>query len=77
MNGSPSILLNHLLTTFGLKNDAALSRALEVSPVLISKMRNHKLPIGATFILAIHECFGIPVAEVKSLAGIAAYVVKA
>lgn len=38
-----------------LKNDAALSRKLEVAPPVISKIRHNRLPVGATLMIRIHE----------------------
>ena len=58
-------LLDSLLVDNALKNDAALARALEVAPPVISKLRHGRLAIGSTLILAIHETFGVPVAEIR------------
>ena len=62
-----SKLLDALLGKAELKNDAALSRALEVAPPVISKLRKGVLPLGAVMILKIHELLGVPVAEVRQL----------
>ncbi len=40
----PDRLLASLISRLSLKNDAALSRALEVSPPVISKIRHRRLP---------------------------------
>ncbi len=45
---NPNHLLDILLGKMQLKNDAALSRLLEVAPPVISKIRHHRLPVGAT-----------------------------
>lgn len=37
-----NVLMDYLLNSQRLKNDAALSRALDVSPPVISKIRNHR-----------------------------------
>jgi hypothetical protein len=56
-----------------LKNDAALARALEVAPPVISKIRHDALDIGAMLAVNIHETAGISIAEIKAvLAGRAA-----
>lgn len=65
-----SNLLDHIIATAPLKNDAALARALNVAPPVISKLRNGKLPLGAGNIIRIHEEFNISIKEIKSLAGI-------
>lgn len=48
------------------KNDAQLSRALDVAPPVISKIRHGRLPVGAVLIIKIHEVTGLSVAEIKS-----------
>lgn len=53
-----------------LKNDAALSRALEVAPPVISKIRHRTLPIGATILLRMHEVSEFSIRELKSLMGV-------
>ena len=45
---NPDRLLDAIIVKLHLKNDAALSRALEVAPPVISKIRHRTLPIGAT-----------------------------
>jgi len=44
----PDNLLTSLIHMLKLKNDAALSRALEVAPPVISKIRHRRLPVGAS-----------------------------
>lgn len=51
----PNHLLDALLQKLNLKNDAALSRALEVSRPMISKIRHRKLPVGAFLLIRMHE----------------------
>lgn len=64
---SVGILLDHVIKNQGLKNDAALSRLLEVAPPVISKLRSGVLTLGSTMILAIHESTGIKVSEIRSI----------
>lgn len=60
-------LIDALLQRKGLKNDAALSRFLQVGPPAISKIRHGKLGISADMMLRMHEAFEIPVAELRRL----------
>lgn len=60
--------LDTLIEELGLKNDAALARALEVLPPVISKLRHRKLPIGATMLLRAHELTGSHVREIRKWA---------
>jgi hypothetical protein len=52
---NPNRLLDTLIENLRLKNDAALSRALEVAPPVISKIRHHRLPVGASLLIRMHE----------------------
>ena len=47
---NPNQLLDTLRERMKLKNDAALSRALEVAPPVISKIRHRTLPVGASLL---------------------------
>lgn len=48
------------------KNDAQLSRALDVAPPVASKIRHARLPVGASMVVKLHETTGMAVAEIKS-----------
>lgn len=63
----PNRLLDALLTRLKLKNDAALSRVLEVAPPVISKIRHNTLPIGATILLRMHEVSNFSIRELRAL----------
>ncbi len=67
-------LLDYLNQRFG--NDAALGRTLNVSPMIISKIRNQRMPLGETVILRIHEAFGISVSEIRQLSGVPSKVIR-
>ena len=55
----------------GLKNAAQLSRALQVDPAALSRMRHGHLKVGATLILRIHELtdYKMSVKKIKQLIG--------
>ncbi|MGK5049697.1 hypothetical protein ACQ4WP_27970 [Janthinobacterium sp. GB4P2] len=61
-------LLDAVTAKLQLKNDAALSRALEVAPPVISKIRHGRLPIGATILIRMHEVTDIAIRELKAIA---------
>lgn len=65
--------INNLLDTIqdalSLKNDAALARALEVAPPVISKLRRHRLPVGASMLVRMHEISRLEIAELRGLMG--------
>jgi hypothetical protein len=66
---NPDRLLDAIIVKLHLKNDAALSRALEVAPPVISKIRHRTLPIGATILLRMHEISDFSIRELKELMG--------
>lgn len=61
--------LDLLIGRLQLKNDAALSRALDVMPPVISKIRHGRLDIGDMLVIRSHELTGLPVREIKALLG--------
>jgi plasmid maintenance system antidote protein VapI len=65
----PNRLLNALLEKMNLKNDAALSRMLEVAPPVISKIRHRRLPIGASMLIRMHEATDMSIRELRDLMG--------
>lgn len=50
-----------------LRNDAALSRLLEVAPPVISKLRRNQIPAGPAIVLKLVELGGIPLADVRAV----------
>ena len=62
-------LLDILLGKMQLKNDAALSRMLEVAPPVISKIRHHRLPVGASLLIRMHEVTGMSIRDLRDLMG--------
>lgn len=60
-------LLDRLIEKFHFKNDAALARALEFGPPVISKLRHGILPVRAGFVLRAHEKTGITTKEIREI----------
>ncbi|WP_019140482.1 hypothetical protein [Noviherbaspirillum massiliense] len=65
----PNNLLESLIKKLNLKNDAALSRALEVAPPLISKIRHRRLPVGASLLIRMHEVSELSIKDLRELMG--------
>ncbi|MBC3874883.1 hypothetical protein [Undibacterium flavidum] len=65
----PSNLLDALIKILCIKNDAALSRVLEVAPPVISKIRHKNLPIGPNLLIRMHEESGLSIREIRALMG--------
>ncbi|PQO93372.1 hypothetical protein C5614_24160 [Massilia phosphatilytica] len=63
----PNRVLDAIISKLKLKNDAALSRVLEVAPPVISKIRHNTLPIGATILLRMHEESEFSIRELRAL----------
>jgi hypothetical protein len=66
---NPNALLDFLIGKLNLKNDAHLSRVLDVAPPVISKVRNLRLPVGATLLISMHEVTGLSIADLRGLMG--------
>ncbi|MNK05210.1 hypothetical protein D3C87_230860 [compost metagenome] len=65
----PNHLLDSLIERLHLKNDAALSRALEVAPPVISKIRHRRLPVGASLLIRMHEVSDLSIRDLRILMG--------
>lgn len=65
----PSRLLDVLRENLRLKNDAALSRMLEVAPPVISKIRHRRLPVGGAILIRMHEVTGLKITDLRYLLG--------
>src|SRR5438094_2299939 len=65
----PDHLLASIIGKLKLKNDAALSRALEVAPPVISKIRHRRLPVGASMLIRMHEVSNMDIRELRELMG--------
>ena len=65
----PDRLLDAMLEKLQLKNDAALCRALEVAPPVISKIRHRRLPVGASMLIRMHEVTDMSVAQLREILG--------
>lgn len=59
-------MLDAVMAKLELKNDAALSRRLEVGPPVISKIRHGRLRVGASILITLHETSNLSIAELKS-----------
>jgi hypothetical protein len=68
-NYDPNNLLDTLIKQLNLKNDAALSRSLEVAPPVISKIRHRHLPVGASLLIRMHEISDVSIKDLRALMG--------
>ena len=69
LNYNPNHLLDAIIKKLLLKNDAAFSRKLDVAPPVISKIRHHQLPVGASFLLRLHEISNVSIKDLRALMG--------
>ena len=60
-------LLDAVKERYNVKNDAELSRRLDVPPPTISKIRTGVINVSSDMILRIHETFDMPVKDIRSL----------
>lgn len=66
---NPAKLLDTLMARMHFKNDAALCRALEIAPPLISKIRHRHVPIGGPMLIRMHEISGMSIEELRACMG--------
>lgn len=66
---NPDNLLNALIKQLNLKNDAALSRTLDVAPPIISNIRHRRFPINARLLIRMHEASGMSIRILRDLMG--------
>jgi len=69
LNYDPNNLLDTLIDKLDLRNDAHLSRVLEVAPPVLSKLRHRRLPIGPLMLIRMHEISGWSIKELRALMG--------
>jgi len=60
-------LLDKIKELYSIKNDAQLSRTLDVPPPTISKIRSGKVGVSSDMILRIHETLGMTVTDIRAL----------
>lgn len=65
----PNKLLDFLRVELKCASDAALSRALEVAPPIISKIRHRRLAVGASILIRMHEVSELSIKELRTLMG--------
>lgn len=65
----PNHLLDVLLARLELKNDAALSRALDVARPVLASIRQRSLGVGAWLLLRMAEASNLSIADLRSLMG--------
>jgi hypothetical protein len=66
---NPNRLLDALLESMRLKNDAALARMLEVAPPVISKIRHHRMPVSSSVLIRMHEATKMSIGDLRFLMG--------
>lgn len=69
---SPATMLNAVRKSLGFDFDTQLNSHLGFSPGLVSAVKNGHKPLGPNLMLACHEATGIPIEELKRLAGLPA-----
>ena len=65
----PNAMLDTILVKLQLRNDAALSRLLEIQAPVISKIRHHRMPVSGALLVRIHEATGLSVRALQDLMG--------
>ncbi|NHZ66020.1 hypothetical protein [Massilia genomosp. 1] len=60
------MLLDAVMAKLGVKNDAALSRELGVSPTNVSNIRNLKVALSAAMMIRIHDVADMSITTIRS-----------
>jgi plasmid maintenance system antidote protein VapI len=63
-------LFDKIILAMQLKNDAALSRELEVAPPVVSKLRHARLTLGPSMAIKIHKLTGMPIVQIEQESGV-------
>lgn len=62
---SPNHFLNQLLAHMHLKNDAALSRKMDVAPPVLSKIRHNRLAVTPGVLIKAHDASGLSINQLR------------
>ena len=62
-------LLDAVIAKLNLKNDAQLSRALEIGPDRVSNIRHNKSNVGSALVIRIHKLTKISVEDIEAMIG--------
>jgi len=66
---NPDGLLNNIALQLKADDDIALGRILEVSQLLLARIRHRKMRVGATLLLRLHEVSGRSMQELRRMLG--------
>lgn len=55
---------------FAVRTDAGLSEVLNVRPETFSNIRHRRKPIGPTMLIRVHDITGLPISELRRIAGL-------
>lgn len=66
---APERFIDSLIRQLGVRSYAALSRAVGLSPSVISKIRNRRLIISSKILVQVHEATDIPIRELRRMMG--------
>jgi plasmid maintenance system antidote protein VapI len=64
---SPNYFIDTLVSHLNLKNDAALSRFMDVAPPVLSKIRHGRLSVTATMLIKAHDATGLSINQLRDI----------
>lgn len=64
---NPNHFIDSILVIMHLKNDAALSRATQLSAPAVSKLRHGRLPVTAATLITLHDYTGMTIGQLREL----------
>ncbi len=66
---APERLIERLCSAVGARSYSALSRVIDISPSVLSKVRHRRLGVSSEILLRIHDATGIPIRELRRWMG--------
>jgi len=63
----PNLLIDSIISTFRLKNDAALAHLLGMNRAVVSRLRNRRTQLTPGVMICLHEATGLSIRELRAL----------
>jgi len=67
---APAALLDAMQHRLGLKNDAAIARALELPPAVVSKLRRRQSSVSDSILVRMHDVTGWAISDLRAHMGL-------
>jgi lambda repressor-like predicted transcriptional regulator len=65
----PELLIHTLMARLQARSLSSLSRKIDVSPSVLSKVMRRELPISSRILIKIHDSTGLPIRQLRTWMG--------